>query len=74
MFRLRTRLGREIRATANHKFLAFDGWRRLDDLAPGMRLAVPRTLAGPTRQTMTDRELGLLGEHAAAVRNQTRAE
>jgi replicative DNA helicase len=42
VFRLRTRLGREIRATANHKFLAFDGWRRLDDLAPGMRLATPR--------------------------------
>src|SRR5439155_7751890 len=61
VFRLRTRLGREIRATANHKFLAFDGWRRLDDLAPGMRIAVPRTLAGPERQTMSDDELALLG-------------
>ena len=61
VFKLRTRLGREIRATANHKFLAFDGWRRLDDLAAGMRLAVPRTLVGPERQTMTDSELALLG-------------
>jgi replicative DNA helicase len=61
VFRLRTRLGREIRATANHKFLAFDGWRRLDDLAPGMRLAVPRTLVGPEAETMTDSELALLG-------------
>jgi replicative DNA helicase len=61
VFKLRTRLGREIRATANHKFLSFDGWRRLDDLAPGMRLAVPRTLVGPERQTMTDSELALLG-------------
>jgi replicative DNA helicase len=61
VFKLRTRLGREIRATANHKFLAFDGWRRLDDLAPGMRLAVPRTLVGPEQQTMTDSELALLG-------------
>jgi replicative DNA helicase len=59
VFRLRTRLGREIRATANHKFLALDGWRRLDDLAPGMRLAVPRTLVGPEAETMTDSELGL---------------
>src|SRR3989475_5856001 len=49
VFRLRTRLGREIRATANHKFLAFDGWRRLDDLAPGMRVAVPRPLTGLER-------------------------
>jgi replicative DNA helicase len=61
VFKLRTRLGREIRATANHKFLAFDGWRRLDDLAPGIRLAVPRTLIGPEQQTMTDSELALLG-------------
>ena len=61
VFKLRTRLGREIRATANHKFLAFDGWRRLDDLAPGMRLAVPRTLVGPERETMSHSELALLG-------------
>jgi replicative DNA helicase len=61
VFKLRTRLGREIRATANHKFLAFDGWRRLDDLAPGMRLAVPRRLVGPQAETMTDSELALLG-------------
>jgi replicative DNA helicase len=61
VYKLRTRLGREIRATANHKFLAFDGWRRLDDLAPGMRLAVPRTLVGPEKQSMSDSELALLG-------------
>ncbi len=61
VLRLRTRLGREIRATGNHKFLAFDGWRRLDDMAPGMRIAVPRTLPGPALQTMTDSELALLG-------------
>src|SRR5690242_16151809 len=61
VYRLQTRLGREIRATANHKFLAFDGWRRLDDLAPGFRIAVPRTLAGPERETMSDDELVRLG-------------
>jgi len=61
VFELRTRLGRTVRATANHKFLAFDGWRRLDDLAPGMRLAVPRALPGSNRRTMTDPELALLG-------------
>jgi replicative DNA helicase len=61
IWRLRTRLGRELRATANHKFLAFDGWRRLDDLAPGMRIAVPRRLPGPQQPTMSDDELALLG-------------
>ena len=61
VLRLTTRLGHTIRATANHKFLAFDGWRRLDDLAPGMRISVPRVLPGPTRQTMSAPELALLG-------------
>ncbi len=61
VYRLRTRLGRTIRATGNHKFLAFDGWRRLDDMAPGMRIAVPRELTGPQEQTMTDEQLALLG-------------
>ncbi len=62
VYRLTTRLGRTIRATGNHKFLAFDGWRRLDDMAPGMRLAVPRELPGPDAQTMSDEELALLGQ------------
>src|SRR6266508_4174941 len=31
VYRLRTRLGRTIRATGNNKFLSFSGWRRLDD-------------------------------------------
>ena len=62
VFRLRTKLGRSIRATGNHKFLAFDGWRRLDDLAPGMRLALPRALPGPLEGgNMTGPELALLG-------------
>jgi replicative DNA helicase len=61
VFRLRTRLGRTIRATGNHKFLAFEGWRRLDQLQVGARIAVPRHLPGPSDQTMTDGELALLG-------------
>jgi replicative DNA helicase len=61
VFRLTTRLGRTIRATGNHKFLAFDGWRRLDDLAPEMRIALPRELPGPSGTTITDAELALLG-------------
>jgi replicative DNA helicase len=59
--RLTTRLGRSLRATGNHKFLTIRGWRRLDELVPGMRLALPRTLPGPQPATMTDDELALLG-------------
>lgn len=61
VYRITTRLGRSIRATANHKFLALDGWQRLDALAPGMRIALPRRLAGPAEATMSDAELALLG-------------
>jgi replicative DNA helicase len=59
--RLQTRLGRSIRATANHKFYTFDGWKRLDDLKVGERLALPRSIESPTEQSMTDAELALLG-------------
>jgi replicative DNA helicase len=45
--RLTTSLGRTIRATGNHKFLSFDGWRRLDDMGRGMEIAIPRRLPKP---------------------------
>jgi len=61
VYRLRTRLGRTIRATGNHKFLSFSGWRRLDDLGPGARIALPRRSEGHGEQTMSDAELALLG-------------
>ncbi|MEW6730004.1 MAG: replicative DNA helicase [Acidobacteriota bacterium] len=61
VFRLTTKLGRSIRATANHKFLMINGWRRLDELAIGDRLALPRQLPGPTKAAMTIAELALLG-------------
>jgi replicative DNA helicase len=61
VYRLTTRLGRTIRATANHKFLTIGGWRRLDELEQGARLALPRHVPGPEQATMTDDELALLG-------------
>src|SRR5690606_1681549 len=61
VYRLTTKLGRTIRATANHKFLTISGWKRLDELAINESIAVPRKLNGPTAQTMSDAELALLG-------------
>lgn len=43
VFKLTTRLGRSIRATGNHPFLAFDGWKRLDALETSERIALPST-------------------------------
>lgn len=60
VFRLKTRLGRMIRATANHKFLTIDGWKRLDELALQERIAVPRSLDIALEQTLSDTELALL--------------
>ncbi|TMD21406.1 MAG: replicative DNA helicase [Chloroflexi bacterium] len=61
VFRMKTQLGRSIRATANHKFRTIEGWRRIDELNPGDRIAVPRVLQGPDKYTMARSELALLG-------------
>ncbi len=54
--------GRTLRATGNHKFLAIDGWRRLDTLEAGQHLAAPRHLRvqGKPTATMSETELALL--------------
>jgi replicative DNA helicase len=44
VFRVTTRLGRTIAATANHPLLTFDGWQELRNVTPGTRIAVPRHL------------------------------
>jgi replicative DNA helicase len=65
VYRLTTQLGRTIRASGNHKFLAFDGWKRLDELELGEHMALPRRLPGPTRSTVPDAELALVGSTSA---------
>lgn len=60
VFKLKTRLGREIRATANHKFFGFTGWKRLDEFKIGDRIALPREIRNETEQTMTNAEIALL--------------
>ena len=62
VFKLKTQLGRSIRATGNHKFLTIEGWKRLDQIKDGEHIALPRVLMGTSlSQTMTDSELALLG-------------
>ena len=61
VFRMRLASGREIEATANHKFLTIDGWVPLEDLAPGHRLAVPRHVPDPiATKRADDDEVALL--------------
>ncbi len=42
VFRLALASGQQIKASANHPFLTVDGWRRLDELQVGGRVAAPR--------------------------------
>lgn len=61
VFRLATRSGRTIRATANHPFLTVQGWKRLDELAPEAHIARPRQLPGSTQPTLGEAGSGRLG-------------
>jgi replicative DNA helicase len=45
--RLTLASGRTVKASGNHRFLTYDGWVRLDALAVGDRLAVPRRVPPP---------------------------
>jgi replicative DNA helicase len=47
VFELRLASGRMVKASGNHPFLTLDGWRPLEHLEPGTRLAVPRSLPEP---------------------------
>ena len=71
MFRLTTRLGRTVRATANHKFRAFAEWRRLD--YPQLTPAVAGVLNGqiPVRFIYPGTEQSLNGaNYTKAVQHQ----
>jgi replicative DNA helicase len=62
VFRMRLASGKTIRATANHPFLTYDGWKPLGELAPGARLAVPRHVPAPENETAwPDEHVVLLG-------------
>jgi replicative DNA helicase len=53
-FRLRLASGREVTATANHPFRTVHGWRRLDELSVGSRVATPRRIAAPEHLVVPD--------------------
>lgn len=61
VFRLKTALGRELTATANHPLLTLDGWRNLEDLRPGDRIAAPARLPELGHEAWPEREAALLG-------------
>ncbi|MCA1994692.1 MAG: replicative DNA helicase, partial [Coleofasciculus sp. S288] len=61
VFRVITRLGRSIESTLTHPFLTINGWRRLGELKPGDKIAVPRKLNVFGTETIRECEVKLLG-------------
>jgi len=47
VFRLTLASGKTLRATENHRFMTYDGWKPLGDIRTGERLAVPRHVPAP---------------------------
>jgi hypothetical protein len=60
-YRLATRTGRTIEATANHPFRTFTGWKSLKNLHPGSRIAVPKRLPVFGQGRLNHAEATLLG-------------
>jgi replicative DNA helicase len=63
VFRLRLASGREVRATANHPFLTYEGWTALGELAVGGRIAAPRHVCAPEQVTDWDNRQVVLLAH-----------
>jgi deoxycytidine triphosphate deaminase/intein/homing endonuclease len=61
LYKVVTRTGRTVRATAHHPFLTFTGWRKLRSLGAGDRIGVPRRIPLFGTRTVPDWELDLLG-------------
>ncbi len=62
VFKLSLASGRRIRATAEHRLFAHDGWRRLSEFSIGDRVAIARRLPEPAMPIVwPDHAVALLG-------------
>lgn len=44
IFKVRTRLGREIKTTITHPYLTINGWKKLEEVKVGDKIAIPRKI------------------------------
>lgn len=61
VYELLTRSGKRIKATNNHPFLTFHGWKQLGELSVGERIAAPRTIPNPISPVVSN------PHHAAVI-------
>ncbi len=59
-FKVTTALGKEIEATAVHPLLTIEGWKRIEELKAGDRIAVPRSLPYFGKKEWPEHQLKLL--------------
>lgn len=57
LFELKVRTGRVIQASANHPFLTLEGWKRLDYLQIGERIALTGQVAASSKSLLAADEL-----------------
>ncbi|MBD2778426.1 replicative DNA helicase [Iningainema tapete] len=60
VFRVTTRLGRYVETTITHPYLTIKGWRRLEELKVGDKIAVPRKIDVFGTKTIPECEVKLL--------------
>lgn len=63
VYRLTLASGKTLRATANHPFFTYEGWKGLGELSVGDRLGVPRHVNGPSQRTHWSDEQVILLAH-----------
>jgi len=61
VFRVTTRLGRQIETTITHPYLTIDGWRKLEELKVGNKIAVSRMLNVFGQSEWRECEVKILG-------------
>jgi replicative DNA helicase len=67
--RVRTRLGREIVATANHPLLTRGGWQPLEAVLPGQVIATPAALPFFGGREVPDAAVGVLADGLTRARS-----
>ncbi len=60
VFQVTTRLGRQIETTITHPYLTINGWKKLEELKVGEKIAVPRILNVFGKNEMRECEVKIL--------------
>jgi replicative DNA helicase len=69
VFRITTRLGRQIETTLTHPFLTVDGWKRLEEIQIGQHVAVPRRIGVFGNDRLPGSDLKLLAYFLGGVQD-----